>query len=156
VASVIEYGCGDGNQLKSAKYPSYLGFDISPHALSLCKYLFANDRSKKFKLMEVYRGERGDLTLSLDVIYHLIEDEVFESYMRRLFDSSDRFVIIYSSNGEEQNEPTVPHVKHRKFTNWIDENAHAWRLIQYIPNKYPYSADANAGSSADFYMYEKS
>src|SRR5437899_4317923 len=32
IKSVIEYGCGDGNQLKFAEYPSYLGFDVSVKA----------------------------------------------------------------------------------------------------------------------------
>src|ERR1035438_7415845 len=29
VRTVIEFGCGDGNQLSLAEYPSYLGFDVS-------------------------------------------------------------------------------------------------------------------------------
>src|SRR5215210_4430947 len=44
--------------------------------------------AKTFKLMEEYAGESAELALSLEVIYHLVEDEVFESYMRRLFGSS--------------------------------------------------------------------
>ena len=41
---------------------------------------------------------RADLTLSLDVIYHLVEDDVFVSAMRALFDKAARFVVIYASN----------------------------------------------------------
>lgn len=154
VTSVIEYGCGDGNQLKLAEYSNYLGFDVSSKALSRCKDIFANDCCKSFKLMSDYHGERTELTLSLDVVYHLIEDEVFESYMRILFDSSGRFVIIYSSNTDKQNLQQAPHIKHRKFTKWIDENIHTWKLIQSIPNRYPY-LDDNEGSFADFYIYSK-
>jgi hypothetical protein len=33
IESIIEYGCGDGNQLRYAKYPRYLGFDVSPKAI---------------------------------------------------------------------------------------------------------------------------
>ena len=38
IKTVIEFGCGDGNQLKTATYPSYVGYDISPEAakVSLC------------------------------------------------------------------------------------------------------------------------
>jgi hypothetical protein len=155
VTSVIEYGCGDGNQLRLADYPNYLGFDVSSRAVSLCEEIFANDRSKKFKLIKNYCRERAELTISLDVVYHLVEEEVFESYTRRLFGSSDRFVIIYSSNTEEQSQQMVPHIKHRKFTRWIDEHAHGWKLIKYIPNRYPYFGGDNEGSFADFYIYEK-
>src|ERR1700690_3055812 len=34
IKTVIEYGCGDGNQLRLSNYPSYLGFDISASAIS--------------------------------------------------------------------------------------------------------------------------
>jgi len=33
--------------------------------------------------MSQYRGERADLALSLDVIYHLVEDRVFETTCER-------------------------------------------------------------------------
>jgi len=155
IRSVIEYGCGDGNQLRLATYQRYLGFDVSPVALSQCKDIFHDDSTKSFKLMSDYNGEVAELTLSLDVVYHLIEDEVFESFMRRLFDSSTRFVIVYSSNKNEQDEIQAPHVKHRKFTQWVDEHIRDWRLITHIPNRYSYTGDINKGSCADFYIYEK-
>ena len=155
VNSVIEYGCGDGNQLRLARYPAYIGFDISDRAISLCREMFSSHRSKQFKLMHDYDGERADLTISLDVIYHLTEDDAFESYMKRLFDSSDRYVIIYSSDTGEQAKLQAPHVKHRKFTQWVETNVPSWKLIQYIPNRFPYTGDEQEGSFADFYIYEK-
>src|ERR1700760_1333334 len=48
INSVIEYGCGDGSQLKLASYPSYIGIDVSPRAVEICRALFAADRSKRF------------------------------------------------------------------------------------------------------------
>ncbi len=33
VESVIEFGCGDGNQLSLAQYPSYIGLDVSRSAI---------------------------------------------------------------------------------------------------------------------------
>ena len=50
VNTVIEYGCGDGNQLKLAEYPSYTGFDVSPVAVKKCETIFSNDVSKTFRL----------------------------------------------------------------------------------------------------------
>lgn len=155
VKSVIEYGCGDGNQLKLAIFPNYMGFDISPVAISLCKKIFQADKYKCFKLMNEYNGEKAELTLSLDVIYHLLEDEVFKSYLQRLFESSDRFVIIYSSDTNDQLMHQASHLKQRKFTDFIQENITGWKLISYIPNKYPYDADTGCGSISNFYIYEK-
>ncbi len=154
ISSVIEYGCGDGNQLAIADYPSYIGFDISPKAIASCEKAFRTDPSKSFNLMDEYNGETAQLTISLDVIYHLVEDEIFEAHMRRLFDSSQRFVIIYSSNTDVNETKTAPHVKHRKFTEWVATNHSRWRLKSHIPNKYPFKGNAREGSFADFFIYE--
>lgn len=155
IKTVIEYGCGDGNQLKYSDYPSYIGFDISPKVIIDCKRIFSNDNTKQFKLMDEYNLETADLTLSLDVIYHLIEDRVFHKYMERLFDSSDKFVIIYSSNRDIQSEIQASHIKHRKFTDWIKKNKPKWKLIKFINNKYPYKENCKEWSCADFYIYKK-
>jgi len=37
VRSIIEYGCGDGNQLSLAHYPQYIGIDVSPTAIDNCR-----------------------------------------------------------------------------------------------------------------------
>ena len=154
ISSVIEYGCGDGNQLTIADYPAYIGFDVSPKAIALCEEAFRTDPSKSFHLMDEYNGETAQLTISLDVIYHVVEDEIFEAYMRRLLDSSQRFVIIYSSNTDANVVETAPHVKHRKFTAWVAAHYPLWRLKTHIPNKYPFNGNASEGSFADFFIYE--
>jgi hypothetical protein len=46
VASVIEFGCGDGAQLTLADYPSYLGFDVADESVELCRSKFAKDSTK--------------------------------------------------------------------------------------------------------------
>ncbi|MCZ6599977.1 MAG: class I SAM-dependent methyltransferase [Acidobacteria bacterium] len=155
VISAIEFGCGDGNQLQLAHYQKYLGLDVSETAISLCKQKFASDANKTFKVMGEYEGEMGDLSLSLDVIYHLVEDEVFESYMRTLFKAASRYVIIYSSNSEDNEGREGTHVKHRNFTSWIEENASGWKIKEHVPNKYPYKRGYKTGVFADFYIYEK-
>lgn len=155
ITSVIEYGCGDGNQLGLADYPRYVGFDISPTAVSACTARFAQDRSKTFCCINDYQGETADLTLSLDVIYHLTEDAVFTEYMGRLFDSSQRFVIIYSSDTEDNSGHAAPHVKHRKFSTWVANNRSGWALVRHIPNRYPFNGDNRTSSFADFYIYAR-
>jgi hypothetical protein len=75
ISSIIEFGCGDGNQLKLAKYPSYLGFDVSPTAVAKCKDIFGLDETKSFHLVSEFNGQKAELALSLDVIYHLVEDD---------------------------------------------------------------------------------
>jgi hypothetical protein len=136
VSFVIEHGCGDGNQLSLASYPRYLGLDVSRHALERCQERFRDDPSKRF-------------------IFHLVEDPTFEAYMERLFASSTRYVIIYSSNREEQDPVQPPHVRHRRFSTWIEQNAPGWSLVEHHPNPHPYRGDVSRGSFADFFVYQK-
>lgn len=157
VNKVIEWGCGDGNQLKLAKYPEYIGFDVSKEAVKICDEKFSGDITKKFIWCgdKGFKSEdRGDLAISLDVIYHLIEDDVYEEYMERLFSSSERYICIYSSNFEER--PAI-HVKNRKFTDWIDVHTdNTWKLLEIVYNRYPYSEDdPDETSWSDFYFYER-
>lgn len=143
VKSVIEFGCGDGHQLALAEYPQYMGFDVSEAAIQRCRQLFWNDRAKRFGLLSEYRGEKADLALSLDVIYHLVEDDVFSAHMAAVFRASNRYVVIYSSNENRNPWFLGKHLRHRKFTMWISENAPDWRLLH-----------TRSGFAADFHFYE--
>jgi hypothetical protein len=153
ISSVVEYGSGDGAQLKLARYPSYLGIDISATAVGMCREMFAGDTSKRFEQPDaVTKGTMADLSLSLDVIYHLAEDSVFNAYMQQLFESARRFVIVYSSNTDQ----ILPwkHVRHREFTSWVAQSKPGWRLQSTIKNAYPYDpADPEQTSFADFYVF---
>ena len=153
IQTIIEYGCGDGNQLKLAKYPRYIGFDVVPEAITVCKKIFAEDVTKSFYLTDQDTSERADLTLSLDVIYHLTEDAIFDKYMVRLFNSSNKFVCIYSSNTNTNSNKQPPHVKHRNFSKWIERSKPEWNLLNHIPNRFPMTGNPN-GSFADFYFYK--
>lgn len=155
IRTVIEFGCGDGNQLMLAKYPSYLGYDVSRTAIDRCRQIFANDPTKKFQLVDDHAGETADLAMSLDVVYHLVEDRVFESYMERLFDAGQKFVVVYSSNFESQPTCEAPHVRQRRFSDWTENNRPAWKLVQRVPNRYPFDEKTGEGSPADFYFYQR-
>jgi hypothetical protein len=143
VQSVIEFGCGDGHQLSLSNYPSYIGLDVSPTAIDMCKQRFADDPAKSFFL---YDGSRfidrhglfmAEAAFSLDVIYHLIEEPVFDSYMTHLFAAGKCYVVIYSTNSARpENDPDLhyaPHVRHRRFSSWVEENCPQWRLTQVTP-----------------------
>lgn len=154
IRKVVELGCGDGNQLRLGNYPTYLGYDISTTAVERCRSLFQNDPSKRFLLYSAdFQLENADLTMSLDVIFHLVEDSVFHAYMSKLFDCSTRFVIIYSSN-ESGNQ--IFHERTRLFTEWIKLHRQDFQLIQFIQNPYTYTADNEDNTSqSDFYIYER-
>ena len=89
----------------------------------------------------------ADLALSLDVIYHLTEDTVFEAYMRHLFGAGSRFVIIYATDREIPG--TAPHVRHRQFTSWAQTHCADWRLTEVTPGPNDHPA------RADFHTYQR-
>lgn len=155
ITSVIEFGCGDGGQLALATYPAYTGLDLSETAVALCRERFRSDDSKSFKLMHEYAGERADLSLSLDVVYHLVEDCLFEEYMHTLFGAARKYVIIYSSNQNQPKRYKGTYIKHRRFTDWIEERQPVWELTGHVPNRYPYSGDYRTGSWSEFYVYRR-
>jgi hypothetical protein len=154
IQSIIEFGCGDGNQLSLANYPGYIGLDVSRTAIEMCKSRFADDPGKSFFLydsscfVDNVGVFRADLSLSLDVVYHLVEDSVFEAYMTHLFGAGNRYVVVYSTN--EVMHDDAPHVRHRRFSSWIDSNCSGWRLREVT------DGPASAPWRADFFVYERS
>ena len=151
IKRVIEFGCGDGNQLKLFLFPEYVGLDVSSTAIEKCKNIFRDDLSKAFFIYnhDEFAGNpyfvKADCALSLDVVYHLLEDDVFENYMCDLFASSTRFVIIYAWDVEGKKNQ---HVRHRKFTEWIERNIKEWKIVSKIENK-------ELPSACDFFIYER-
>lgn len=148
ISYIDELGCGDGNQLTFAKYQNYVGYDVSETILEKVKIKFKDDNSKQFFNISDYSrlNSKLEAVLSLDVIYHLIEDEIFKAHMERLFDGY-KFVIIFSTNFNDRFYNSG-HVKNRKFTDWINKNVSDYKLIEQIDNIDPYS-------KVNFYIFKK-
>lgn len=147
--SCVEYGCGDGNQLKYFNFEQYIGLDISKSIINQCKKNYKEDTNKEFYLLSDFDKldfNKYDCSLSLDVIYHLIEDDIYNNYVSDLFDRSNKLVIIYTFGKRSTNIKFPPHVKPRdiNLTTNIFEN---WELIKFITNEYP------SDSYSDFYIY---
>jgi hypothetical protein len=144
VSTVVEFGCGDGNQLTYAHYPRYVGLDVSKTSVAACIERFHGDASKSFffyadDLFSDPAGLiRGDLAISLDVIFHLIEDDVFDRYMGHLFGAASRYVVIYATDDEV--EDTHDHVRHRRFSRWIEANT-KWHLRETVCRPEPHYQD---------------
>ncbi|MET0385923.1 MAG: class I SAM-dependent methyltransferase [Polyangiales bacterium] len=153
VESVIELGCGDGHQLELAAYPSYLGLDVARTAIDRCLARFRDDATKSFLWYDSERSVRleqflhADLALSLDVLYHIMEESHFDAYLTRLFGIARRFVVIYSTN--EDRGRSGLHVLHRRFSDRVAARFPSFRLIDTIPNPYPEL------SRADMFIYER-
>lgn len=152
ISNMIEFGCGDGNNLGYYNIENYTGFDISETAIKLCISKYKDDDSKSFIWYDsnLFKsgGLKSDLTISFEVIFHLIEDDIFFKYMYDLFRTSSKYVLICSSNDDNKIDPGM-HVKHRKFTNFVPST---FSLIDVI--KTPQEGELK-GFFSDFYLFER-
>ncbi|MEO7245140.1 MAG: hypothetical protein ABIX12_08330, partial [Rubrivivax sp.] len=118
-----------------------------------CRLVLADRPGCTVVLADDYAGQTADCALSLDVIYHLVEDAAFDAYMRRLYSGGRRCVVVYSSNRVDAARRDGDHVRHRVFTDWVDAHAAEWCLWRHVPNPFPFQGDWRSGSFADFYIY---
>lgn len=139
ITSVIDWGCGDGNQLAEwDPQCDYLGIDASREAVRMCQ-----ERNPGRTIMHAsqYTWQQADAAVSIEVIFHLTDDDEYREYMRRLFDSARRYVIIYSSN--RSGGALAPHVRHRKL-----KVPAGWKCVQKIAG--------HPSTFSDFYVYRRS
>lgn len=114
VYTVIDWGCGDGEVASYIHAPHYIGLDVSGTALDICKVRMAGEG----RVWRWYDGDtppalpQADLSLSLDVIYHLIPDALYRRHMELVFGAAP-LVCINSSCRDEAGRA---HVLHRTFT----------------------------------------
>ncbi len=154
VASVIEFGCGDGAQLSLARYPAYVGVDVAPSALALCRARFAHNAGKRFVTPAEAAGMHADLAVSLDVVFHLVEPATFDGYMRALFAAGQRLVVVYAS--DRDGETADAHVRHRAFSRWVEAHAPEWRRSAVVHNPFPFDpARPEETSFSDFHVFER-
>lgn len=156
IQQVAEFGCGDGNQIGYLDIPRYLGLDIAPSAISICRNRFKDDPSKSFQVYHPYEHtieDKYELTLSLDVLFHIIEEHLYQQYLTHLFETSNKYVIIYARNFDG---PLDYSEKNRAFLPWIRINFPHFKLTQVLKNKYPFDPNKpNTTSMSDFYFFEK-
>ncbi len=163
IKSAVELGCGDGAQLSQIRYPEYIGLDISPTVISLCEKKFQNDASKKFCVYdpENFNAKEfgADLSISLDVIYHLSNDDIYYAYLRDLFSLGIKYVIIYSNSTNNYYKGVnerLEYVKFREVLNDVMSMFSEWSLIGLEPNPYPFNLSIpDETSFADFLIFQK-
>jgi hypothetical protein len=70
--------------------------------------------------------------------------------MKQLFESYNKFVIIFSTNHEENSENQSKHIKHRKIDTYVEEHFSNFNLIKVIENP----SKKNRKEFADFFIYK--
>ena len=133
IRAVVELGCGDGDQLALSQYPDYIGLDIAPTAVAICQKRYAADPTKRFIIYHPARFDpeayQSELALSLEVIFHLTENDLYQLYMQHLFALGSRWVVIFASNIEDQSGGIFPHFRTRV---WLPDVPEGWILREQL------------------------
>lgn len=146
IKTISDFGCGDGNQISLIKgFEEYMGYDISSYALYLCVKKFSGNTKMHFCSL-ISDLQEADLCLSLDVLYHIIDEKEFEYHLSQLFGKSKKYVLIFSSNFDG-NKVVANYIQHRKFTDWINKYYKNFKLVEELENFLQ--------TSAKFYLYKK-
>lgn len=150
IESLLEYGCGDGNNLSMIECKNVTGIDVSNTAVNMC--INKMPEREFYNVSDFDFSRRFDLVTSLDVVYHLVEDDVYNEYMNNLCALSNEWLIIYSPN--DDNDNYSKHVKTREFTK--HESLKDFELIDIIENKYPMEEyGVIEGSFSTWYIYKR-
>lgn len=153
ITRVIEFGCGDGNQLQYMNYGEYLGVDVAATSVRLCASKFADDSSKSFMLytpgLWINRGFlQADLTVCLDVLYHITDETDFRNTLYDLLYSSAEWVVLYTRLKENE-APDVSTIQDRDLFHYLPDYPE-FKVQQIIPQRFPDQ------SSADFVILRRS
>lgn len=147
IETVCELGCGDGNQTSLFNFKQYFGYDVSSFVINENKKRFGITKTNYFFSDNIndFTSMKYDLTLSLDVIYHLMEENVYNEYMAQLFDLSKKYVIIYSPNKD-----VVLSGAHNRFREFLPDVPKNFILLEKIDNPLK-----GADTQSDFFIFEK-
>jgi SAM-dependent methyltransferase len=152
ITRVIEFGCGDGNQLGLLSIPHYTGVDVSTTVLDRCRSRFTGPEYAFVESGDLDDVRAAELGLSMDVVFHLTEDTVYEAYMRDLFAFSTDFVILYASDRDAATADR--HVRHRHVSAHVARAFPDWTLLARVPNRYEYDPRRPTDTSfSDFMVF---
>jgi len=152
---VIDFGCGDGVLASLLKVERYLGLDVSENII--LKNAATKQDNQTF---EVY-GNRAagskryfgsDLSLSVDVILHLIEEQIYNDYMLSLFFSTEKYVLIFNTNTKIQIQGMNKHNMFRNHQEWVEQFATNFRLKKFTPYDL---GDSFVFGETGFFLYER-
>jgi SAM-dependent methyltransferase len=146
--NILEFGCGSGYWLETlpalldSKDFAYTGADISATAVDrLAKdhsgrsFVCLNDVDDGWNRLG--KTSPYDLTLAIDVLYHVTDDSVWRNSLRNMASvTAPGGYMIFSDYGyqEAKPNPSTSHVKHRPMQAYLDElEATQMDVISVVP-----------------------
>lgn len=162
VNTVLEFGCGDGNQLVKFQIPEYRGLDVSQTAVDACRDAFKNDSSKSFQVIRP--GSNTDfssaqLVMSLEVLMHITSEVDYLWTLEKIFESSEKLVLIQAPLFEYTLFPKHSHEKYRDIFRYLIDYLDRWSVIGLFVHPSVNSANRRKNvvgeMSSDFILLQK-
>jgi glycosyltransferase involved in cell wall biosynthesis len=176
IQSSVELGAGDGVTLSyTTKHKSYTGYDVSYTTVKNLRAKYRGAEGREFvhydggSLLEELGGRKWEMALSMEVIFHLVEDDVYYRYLENLFGMAEKWVVIMSSNCHEDirlkgvlaqmrktgkwsggtcTDPSA-HVRHRAFLSDVLDRMDGWVFVDWQKQAYPELC------FSDFYFFKR-
>lgn len=95
--NVIDVGCGDLTMWDEMDWDlnSYIGLDISETIIKRNK-----QRQPDFRFIctsaDVYHELQGEVVLCLDLLFHIMDDDIYEKTLKNLCQYSEKWIFIYT------------------------------------------------------------
>lgn len=162
VTTVLDVGCGDGQQAALIDVPRYLGIDVSQAAVQIAQSRNRHDRSKRFDLWhegEPFPAGMYDMVMSLEVLMHILEERMFTETLSGIFASAREVVVLQVPLVPMVNYGPGMHDKHRAILPYLAEHLGPFSLTQIVmhPSASPRErARAGIGEMAsDFLVFRR-
>ncbi len=147
IQNVFEFGCGDGNNLQFYRCKNYVGFDVAATSIQLCIKKHEADPTKSFLLYNpsafLNRHIQADLVLSLDVLYHIIDENEFVKSLDDIFSTSSKFVILYTNIAAKPYDPSKGWWVYYRDTFEYLKKYTGFRIVETIQNPHTDLTDAH-------------
>lgn len=149
ISSIIDFGCGDLYNASLFNVKEYLGIDIVDHQIPE-KVLAQSFKTLTTRFDQVELDKGSDLVICLDVLYHILKDELeyLKSTLEKIVELSSDYIVIYAQDSRDT-----------KFSNLYSGHLYnsPWRQILEEKNvKLIYEQEkCKPGTTAKFFVYQK-
>lgn len=149
IKTMTDFGCGDGKLMSKLKIEDdkYMGIDISEKAIDLCKIFRPKSHFKccPFPELNTIGAFVRDISICIDVLFHIIDIEELKLALTQIFDLSERYVVLYTMNTPRDRDRE--HVKSRCISEIIENLNIKYNNL----HKYP----GHPGTEAMWLIYGK-
>jgi len=149
INKIIDFGCGDLYNASLFNVKEYLGIDIVDHQIPE-NVLAQTFKTLNMRFDQVELDKGSDLVICLDVLYHILKDELeyLKITLEKIVEISNDYIIIYAQDSMDT-----------KFNYLYSEHLYnsPWRQILEEKNvKLIYEQEkCKPGTTAKFFIYQK-